>query len=109
MPEHAQTCLYKPEHACTTEELPSQKRKRGSDTFPRLRFGLAIHAADVPFLTACRIARQIMESRIQFAQFEAASAAFAEKGHKCPSRKVQRYLIQLNTYHANYRTLGEDP
>jgi hypothetical protein len=21
MPEHAQTCLYKPVHACTTEEL----------------------------------------------------------------------------------------
>jgi hypothetical protein len=24
MPEHAQTCLYKPTHACTTEELPSR-------------------------------------------------------------------------------------
>jgi hypothetical protein len=27
MPEHAQTCLYKPAHACTTEELPSPSRR----------------------------------------------------------------------------------
>jgi hypothetical protein len=27
MPEHAQTCLYKPTHACKTEELPFTKRK----------------------------------------------------------------------------------
>ncbi len=33
MPEHAQTCLYKPAHACTTEELPSQKRKPLCDRY----------------------------------------------------------------------------
>ena len=33
MPEHAQTCLYKPVHACTTEELPSQKRKPLCDRY----------------------------------------------------------------------------
>jgi hypothetical protein len=27
MPEQAQTCLYKPAHAYTTKELPSQRRK----------------------------------------------------------------------------------
>ena len=80
MPGHPQTCLYMPEHARTAAESPSPKRKReGPNTFPRLRFGLVSHAADGPFLTACGIARQIMESRIQLAQFEAASAAFSAK------------------------------
>jgi hypothetical protein len=82
-PTHAPTCPNMPVHARTFPHgrgiAFSEAQARARKTFPRLGFGLVSHAADGPFLTACGRTRQIMESRIQLAQFEAASAGFAAK------------------------------
>ena len=98
IPEHANTSQHDSRHANTSPNMPAHSRtvwnrllrsaSEGPNTFPRLRFGLVSHTADVPFLTACGIARQIMESRIQLARFEAASAAFSAK--RCQARAFRR-------------------
>jgi hypothetical protein len=48
MPEHPQTCLYMPEHACMAVESPSPNRKRGSEHLPSLALRLSLRPLPRP-------------------------------------------------------------
>jgi hypothetical protein len=101
-PDISYTCPDMPKHACTCPNISARPWNRllgstsdGPNTFPRLRFGLVSRAADGPFLTACGIARRIMESRIQLAHVEAASAAFSAKRCYGPSFRTGLQSVEF--------------